>query len=140
MIRVLIADDNHLMRNGLSLLLHRAGDFQVVGEARDGNETVRLARELKPDVILVDVRMPVLGGLEALRQIHAQNEQLPILVLAMAHDGALVRRALDYGARGYIAKHEFIVDLVPGIRAVCSGQRYLSPSVSEALRLRELEA
>ncbi len=140
MIRVLIADDNHLMRNGLVLLLQRAREFEVVGEARDGNETVRLASELKPDVILVDVKMPLMGGLEAVRQIHAQDDQLPILVLAMAHDGALVRRALECGARGYIAKHEFIVDLVPGIRAVCAGQRYLSPSVSEELGLRELEA
>ncbi len=135
MIRVLIADDNQLMRNGLSLLLARTGDIQVVGQARDGKETVALAKELCPDVILMDIRMPGVSGLDAVREIRRENGKVPILILAMAYDAPLVHRAFESGASGFIAKHEFVVDLVPGVRAVHAGQKYQSPSVVEELAL-----
>ncbi len=133
MIRVLVVDDQRLVRDGWCALLSQASEMEVVGEARDGKEAVEQALKLRPDVILMDVTMPVMNGLEATRQIHLQNGQISILMVAMTFEQATVKQALAYGAKGYIAKHEFLKELVQGVRAVHEGKSYYSPSIATML-------
>jgi DNA-binding NarL/FixJ family response regulator len=133
MIRVLVVDDQKLVRDGWCAVLARTSDIQVVGEAGSGKEAVEQALKLGPDVILMDVRMPVMNGLEATRQIHLQNGKISVLMVAMTFEEAPVRQALAYGAKGYIAKHEFLTALVPGVRAVHEGKHYFSPSIATML-------
>ncbi len=133
MIRVLMVDDQKLVRDGWRALLTRTSDIQVVGAARSGKEAVELAINLKPEVILMDVSMPEMDGLEATRQIHLQNGKISVLMVAANYEEATVRQALAYGAKGYIAKHEFLAELVPGVRAVHEGKTYFSPSIAKML-------
>jgi two-component system response regulator NreC len=132
-VKILIADDHGIVRMGLKLLLDRASDIQVVGEAADGRESVRLARELKPDVVIIDIGMPLLNGLDAAAQIVRDDERIGIIVLSMHSHESYVLRALDAGAKGYLLKDHADEHLEPAIRAVCAGKRYFSPSVAQAL-------
>jgi DNA-binding NarL/FixJ family response regulator len=133
MIRVLVVDDQKLVRDGWCAVLARTSHIKVVGEARSSKEAVELALKLVPDVILMDVSMPGMDGLEATRQIQLQNDKISILMVAMAHEEATVRQALESGAKGYVAKHEFLNERVPGVRAVHEGKNYSSPSVAKIL-------
>ncbi len=133
MIRVLIADDNKLWRGGVCLLLARTKEVEVIGQASDGKQAVDLALQLKPDVVLMDIKMPVMSGLVATRKIVEGGQDLPVLVLAMSYDPETVRQALESGARGYVAKHEFTTHLLPAIQAVHQGQSYYSPMVAQEL-------
>lgn len=129
-IRVLITDDQPLVRAGLQALLRRDKEIEIVGEARDGQEAVQLAEKLCPDIILMDVKMPNLDGIEATRRIHSENDSSRILMVAMSYDEKSVRRALASGARGYVDKSSMTDELIPAVRAVHGGQRYFSSSVA----------
>ena len=133
MIRILIADDHGIVRTGLKLLLERVEDMEVVGEAADGREAVRLASELRPDIVIMDIGMPLLNGLDAAAQIIRENEQLGLIILSMYADESYIVRALDAGARGYLLKDTADDDIERAIRCVATGRPFFSPSIAQAL-------
>src|ERR1043166_6980923 len=104
MIKILIGDDHGIVRTGLRLLLERIADMKVVGEAMDGREAVHLAHELNPDIVILDIAMPLLNGLEAAGRIVNQNEHVGVIMLSMHADESYILRALDAGAKGYLLK------------------------------------
>jgi DNA-binding NarL/FixJ family response regulator len=128
--RVLLADDHKIVRDGLRALLENQPQVQVVAEAEDGDMTVRLAKELRPDVVVMDVAMPGMDGIEATRQIAAQFPDMKVLTLSMHSDRRFVRGMLSAGASGYMLKDCAFRELVDGIRAVAAGRIYLSPGVA----------
>ena len=115
--RVLLADDNEAMRRGLASLLSREIDIEVVGEARDGEEAVRMAAEIEPDVVVMDVAMPVMGGVEATRGVKALKNPPHVIGLSMFSDAVLIRRMLDAGADDYVVKSGDPRTLLLAIRA-----------------------
>jgi DNA-binding NarL/FixJ family response regulator len=132
-IRVLLADDHIIMRKGLRLLLERQENITVVGEASDGRECVELAQAEKPDVVVMDIAMPNLNGIEAARQIVAQNPAIAVAVLSMHSDESYVIRALKAGARAYLLKDSAESDLIGAIRALSDGKSFFSPAISKLL-------
>jgi two-component system, NarL family, response regulator NreC len=132
-IKILLADDHSVMRTGLRLVLERQADFRVVAEAADGREAVTLAQQHQPDVVVMDITMPNLNGIEAARQISAAQTQSSIVMLSMHSDEAYVLRALKAGARGYLLKESAESDLIAAIRAVYAGKAFFSPAVSRML-------
>lgn len=133
MINILIADDHGIVRTGLKLLLERISDMQVVGEAADGREAVRLARELQPSVVIMDIGMPLLNGIEAAGQIVRENERTGVIMLSMYTDESYIVRALDAGAKGYLLKDNADEDIERAIRSVALGRPFFSPSIAQAL-------
>jgi DNA-binding NarL/FixJ family response regulator len=131
-LRVLIADDHAVVADGMRHLLS-AHDFEVVASVRDGAEAVRLAEELKPDLILLDIVMPQLNGVDAARAIVAKNPDARVIMLSMYSDSERVYQSLQAGARGYVLKRDLTDDLVEAMRLVASGGRYLSPSVTDTV-------
>ncbi len=129
LIRVLIVEDNKLVRDSIRLLLKRMPDLEIIGEARDGQEAVTLANELLPDVILMDIQMPILNGLEATARIHAQHDNVRILMLTLYSEQILVRQALQNGAVGCVSKKDSFQELGPAIHSAFEGKRYFSSSV-----------
>ncbi|SPE39816.1 Oxygen regulatory protein NreC [Candidatus Sulfopaludibacter sp. SbA3] len=132
-IRILLADDHSVMRTGLRLVLERQEDFLVVAEASDGREAVALAQQHKPDVVVMDVTMPNLNGIEAARQIGTALPQTSIVMLSMHSDESYVLRALKAGARGYLLKESAESDLISAVRTVHAGKAFFSPAVSRML-------
>ena len=132
-IRVLIADDHPIVRAGLISVLVREKDIEVVGEASDGQRAIVLAREWQPDVVLMDLRMPVLDGIAAIEVIARECPATRILALTSYEGDAYVRRALKAGARGYLLKDMLVTSLVVAVRAVHRGQRVMPSSVAERL-------
>ncbi len=130
-IRVLLADDHVLLRQGLRELLERTLDITVVAEAGDGRQCVALARQFRPDVTLMDISMPVLNGIEATRQIHAELPHTHVACLSMHADRRVLAAALSAGAAGYILKECAGTELVTGVRVVAGGQVYLSPAIAD---------
>lgn len=133
MIRILIADDHGIVRAGLRLVLDRLALLEVVAEAADGREAVRLAKETKPDIVILDVGMPLLNGLDAASQIIAEQPSVGVIFLSMHADESYILRAVECGARGYLLKDNADEDLEPAIRAVVSGKRYFSPAIAQTL-------
>ena len=133
MIRVLVVDDDPLVRSALTLMLGGGSALEVVGEAPDGREGVRIARETKPDVVLMDIRMPVLNGLEATRLLHAEPEPPRVIVLTTFDADDQVVAALAAGADGFLLKDTPPPDLLAAVRAVADGDPMLSPSVTRTL-------
>jgi RNA polymerase sigma factor (sigma-70 family) len=133
MVKILIADDHGIVRTGLKLLLDRATGMEVVGEAADGREAVRLARELKPDIAILDIGMPLLNGLDAAAHILRENDRTGIIILSMHTDESYILRALDAGAKGYLLKDHADEDLERAIQSVAAGKPYFSPSIAQAL-------
>jgi RNA polymerase sigma factor (sigma-70 family) len=131
--RVLLADDHRLMRSGLRLVVEQNPDFQVVGEADDGRQAVALANEMKPDVVVMDIGMPNLNGIEASRQITEAHPDIAVVMLSMHSDEGYVLRALKSGARAYLLKDSAEADLSRAIQAVREGKSFFSPSVSKLL-------
>jgi DNA-binding NarL/FixJ family response regulator len=125
-IRILLADDHNLLRDGLRLLLERQPDFEVVAEASDGREALRLAGEHRPDVAVMDIAMPVLNGIEATRQIVETCAPTAVIMLSMHHDESYVVRALNAGARGYLLKDSLKADLIAAVKSVSQGHSYFS--------------
>ncbi len=128
-IKILIADDHAVLRSGLRLLLNAQPDFEVVGEASTGEETVERAMSLQPDVLLLDIAMPDLNGLEAARRIRQQAPDLRIIVLTMYDDEAYLRQFLEMGAAGYVLKKAADTELAAAIRAVHRGESFVYPSL-----------
>lgn len=128
-IKLLLADDHAVVRAGTRQLLERQPDFEIVGEAIDGDEAVRLTAELNPDVVVMDVRMPKVSGVEATRRIKANNAEVKVLVLTAHDDDEYVFALLQAGANGYLLKTAEIDELVKAIRTVASGQSALAPAV-----------
>ena len=131
--RVLLADDHQLMRSGVRLMLERETDLAVVGEACDGREAVALVKSLKPEVVVMDIGMPNLNGIEAARQMTEENPALAIVMVSMHSDESYVLRALKAGARGYLLKDSAEADLIKAVRAVAGGKSFFSPAVSKLL-------
>ncbi len=131
--RILIADDHAVLRSGLRLLLGSSGEFEIVGEASSGLETLTLAEQLQPDLILLDLSMPALGGLEALPTLRRIAPNSRILILTMHDDPQYLRQALKQGANGYILKKAADSDLFSAIRAVLRGEMYVHSSMTRAL-------
>ncbi len=141
-IRILLADDHTVIRTGLRLVLEQEQGFIVVGEAADGRQAVGLAASLNPDVVVLDIGMPNLNGIEAARQIHAQSETIAIVILSMHSDEGYILRALRAGAKGYLLKDSAETDLIRAVRAVREGKSFFSPAVGKVLLedyMRKLE-
>lgn len=130
-IRILLADDHTVLRSGLRLLLHSQPDMTVIGEARDGNETVELCKILKPDVVLLDLNMPGKTGLQVLEEL--KDTKTRILILTMYDDVAYLRQAVEWGAAGYILKSAADTELISAIRAVAQGASYFDPALMKSL-------
>jgi two-component system response regulator NreC len=132
-IRVLLADDHSLVRQGFRRILENQADMTVVGEASDGHLAVQMTESLRPDILVMDVTMPRLNGIEATRQVAKSNPQTKVVALSMQKDGVYVREMLKAGARGYLLKECTESDLVSAIREVAQGKAWLSPDVSSAV-------
>ena len=136
MIKVLLADDHSIVRAGLRRIVEESGDMEVIAEAADGRETIRLVRETSPDVAVIDISMPGLDGLEVVSQLHGDCPDLPILILTMHEEGQYVVRAIQAGAMGYLTKQSAPEQLLKAIRKIHAGSRYLTDGAAETLALR----
>ena len=136
MIKVLLADDHSIVRAGLRRIVEESGDMEVIAEAADGRETIRLVRETSPDVAVIDISMPGLDGLEVVSQLHGDCPDLPILILTMHEEGQYVVRAIQAGAMGYLTKQSAPEQLLNAIRKIHAGSRYLTDDAAETLALR----
>jgi two-component system, NarL family, response regulator NreC len=132
-IRILLADDHTIIRSGLRLLLDQQADFKVVAEASDGREAVEQASKLHPEVAVLDIGMPQLNGIEATRQIAAQEPDTKVVILSMHQDEGYVLKALKAGARAYILKNSAEADLIRAVRTVADGKSFFSPVISKML-------
>lgn len=132
-IRILLADDHQLMRSGIRLMLEREADLSVVGEASDGRQAVSLAKSLRPDVVVMDIGMANLNGIEAANQMTQDSPQIAVVMLSMHADESYVLRALKSGARGYLLKDSAEADLIRAVHAVAGGKSFFSPAVSKVL-------
>jgi two-component system, NarL family, response regulator NreC len=129
-IRVLLADDHTLVRQGFRRMLEDDTEIAVVGEARTGLEAMELCKSLKPDIVVMDLSMPELGGLEATAEILKENPKVKVLILSMFSNDAYIRKAFEVGAKGYMLKNAIEVDLNRAVRALAEGQAYFSPGIS----------
>jgi DNA-binding NarL/FixJ family response regulator len=132
-IRILLADDHAVVRQGFRMILGAQADMEIIGEAGNGREAVSMSEQLHPDVVVMDVAMPELNGIEATRRIMEQAPHTRILALSMHKDSVYVREILRAGARGYLLKDSIDVDLLAAVRAVGRGEGYLSPAVSDTV-------
>jgi DNA-binding NarL/FixJ family response regulator len=132
-LRILIADDHEVIRRGLSTLLQAHEGWEVCGEAKDGRETVEMAKQLKPDVVILDIGMPNLNGLAATRQLAQQNPQQKIIVLTITDSDQVIREALDAGARGFVLKSDAARDLVSAVEALQHNRMFFTPRVNDVV-------
>ena len=128
-IRILIADDHALVRESIRAILANQGDMEIVATAGDGNEAVQLAMTHQPEVIVMDISMPIMDGLHATELIHRAQSTINIVILSMHVNAALVQQALRMGARGYVLKRRATDELPEAIRAAVQGQVFLSPAI-----------
>jgi DNA-binding NarL/FixJ family response regulator len=132
-IRVLLADDHGIVRKGLRFLLERQPEMEIVGEAADGREAVRTAEETRPDVVIIDIGMPLLNGIEATVQMVKRNPALGVIILSVHSDEDYLLSALNAGAKGYLLKDSAEVDLVRAIQAVHNGTPFFSPEIAKTM-------
>lgn len=131
--RVLIADDHGIVRQGLRALLEKSPDVSVVGEASDGREAVRLAAELRPNIVVMDIGMPMLNGVDATSQILSRDPDIKVIILSMHSDESYILRALSAGAKGYLLKDSAEGDILPAVQTVAKGRPYFSPVIASTL-------
>lgn len=136
MTKIIVADDHDLVRMGIVRMLSDVPGFAVVGEAKTGEEAVRLARESKPDVVLMDVKMPGIGGLEATKKILAYNNGIKIIAVTSLADDMYPERLMKAGACGYVTKGANFDEMIDAIKTVVAGNRYMSSNVAQQLALR----
>jgi len=129
----MIVEDHHLVRQGLKALLENEPDFEVMAEAADGQEAIRLVNQLDPDLILMDISLPKLNGIQVLKKLQAENCNVPVVILSMHEDLSLVRQALRYGARGFLLKRSVTDELLLAIRAAIKRETYISSILSGEL-------
>ena len=141
-VRIVLADDHTILRHGLRLVLERQPEFAVIGEANNGREAIDIVIRENPDVVIMDIAMPLLNGIEAAKRIHEERLRTAIVILSMHSDEGYVLKALRAGARAYLLKDSAETDLIQAIRAVCAGKAFFSPAVSKILAddyLRQLQ-
>jgi len=131
--RILIADDHGIVRKGLRLQLEQNSDFEVVGEATEGREAVRMAEEMLPDVVIMDIAMPNLNGIQATTQLVRKNPQIAVIILSMYSDETYLMRTLAAGAKGYLLKESADVDLLRAVEVVAQGKPFFSPAIADTL-------
>ena len=129
--KIIIADDHKIMREGLKALIEKQPDMEVAAEAQDGLEVTKLARKLMPQVIIMDIGMPEMNGIDATRQIISENKEIKIIALSMHSDRRFVLEMLKAGASGYLLKDSAFEELVNAVHTVMSGQSYLSPRITD---------
>ena len=132
-IQVLLADDHLVVRKGLRAILERQAGMEVVGEAADGREAVALSESMTPDVVIMDITMPHLNGIDATAQIVKRNPRIGVVILSVHSDETYILRALNSGAKGYLLKDSAETDLVKAVDTVALGKPFFSPSIAEAL-------
>jgi two-component system invasion response regulator UvrY len=138
-IKVLVVDDHDLVRMGITRMLSDITGISVVGEAANGEDCLRVSRELDPHVVLMDIKMPGIGGLEATRKLLQQSPDVRVLAVTVCDEEPFPSRLLKAGAAGYLTKGAALEEMVHAIRAVASGQRYISPEIAQRLALSSLE-
>ena len=139
MIRVLVVDDHDLVRTGITRMLADIDGLQVVGEADSGESALKLARELKPDVVLLDVKMPGIGGLEATRKLLRSHPDTKVVAVTVCEEDPFPTRLLQAGAAGYLTKGAGLDEMVQAIRLAFAGQRYISPQIAQQLALKSFQ-
>ncbi|HEV2523515.1 MAG TPA: UvrY/SirA/GacA family response regulator transcription factor, partial [Gammaproteobacteria bacterium] len=138
MINVLVVDDHDLVRSGIVRLLSDISGITVVGEASNGEEAVKIAREKRPHVVLMDIRMPGIGGLEATRKIVHHNPEIKVIALTIYENEPFPTKLLQAGASGYLTKGALIDEMVLAIRTVYAGNRYLGPEIAQQMALKSV--
>jgi two-component system, NarL family, response regulator NreC len=138
--RVLIADDHGIVRQGLRALLEKSPEISVVGEASDGREAVRLTAELRPNIVVMDIAMPLLNGVDATSQILGRDPDIKVIILSMHSDESYILRALSAGAKGYLLKDSAEGDILPAVETVAKGRPYFSPVIASTLLEEYLQA
>ena len=133
MIRILIAEDHLLVRAGIRALLEKAGDISILGEASNGQEAVDMTRDLKPDVLVMDIMMPRLNGIQAAEYIHGLKLPTYVLLLSMYSDAGFIYKALQYGVKGYVLKSSVSDELLEAVRTVAGGKTFFSGPISEVI-------
>ena len=140
MIRILVVDDHDLVRTGITRMLADIQGLQVVGEADSGEQALKRVRELKPDVVLMDVRMPGIGGLETTRKLQLSHPDTKVIAVTVCEEDPFPTRLMQAGAAGYLTKGAGLEEMVAAIRQVFAGQRYISPQIAQQLALKTFEA
>ncbi len=139
MIRVLVVDDHDLVRTGITRMLADISGLQVVGEAETGEEALKKVRELKPDVVLMDVKMPGIGGLEATRKLQHSHPDTKVVAVTVCEDDPFPTRLMQAGAAGYLTKGAALEEMVQAIRQVFAGHRYISPQIAQQMALKSFQ-
>lgn len=139
MIRVLVVDDHDLVRTGISRMLADIDGLQVVGQAESGEAAIKKSRELKPDVVLMDVKMPGIGGLEATRKLLRSHPDIKVIAVTICEEDPFPTRLLQAGAAGYLTKGAALDEMIQAIRMVFAGQRYISPQIAQQLALKSFQ-
>ncbi|AGN79766.1 chemotaxis protein CheY [Pseudomonas putida H8234] len=139
LIRVLVVDDHDLVRTGITRMLADIDGLQVVGEGDSGESALKLARELKPDVVLMDVKMPGIGGLEATRKLLRSHPDIKVVAVTVCEEDPFPTRLLQAGAAGYLTKGAGLDEMVQAIRLAFAGQRYISPQIAQQLALKPFQ-
>ncbi|MGE8409453.1 MAG: UvrY/SirA/GacA family response regulator transcription factor [Pseudomonas sp.] len=140
MIRVLVVDDHDLVRTGITRMLADIDGLQVVGEADSGETALKVTRELKPDVVLMDVKMPGIGGLEATRKLLRSHPDIKVVAVTVCEEDPFPTRLLQAGAAGYLTKGAGLDEMVQAIRLVFAGQRFISPQIAQQLALKPFDS
>lgn len=138
MIRVLVLDDHELVRSGITRMLADNPDLDVIGQASSGEDAIEFVRENRPDIVLMDIRMPGIGGLEATRRILRLDDSIRVIVVTACADDPYPSRVMQSGAQAYITKGADIQEMVRAIRKAHSGQRYISPEIAQKMALKQL--
>src|ERR1700689_4304803 len=138
-LRILVADDHEIVRRGLCSLLQKREQWEVCGEASDGREAVEMAKQLKPDVVIVDIGMPYLNGLDTTRQLLQHDPNFKVIVLTITDSDQVIREALDAGARGFVLKSDAARDLVAAVEALQSKRMFFTPRVNDLVLAGFLE-